>query len=435
MRLLIKNGLVVDPEDKISRVCDILVENGRISQLAQDINTDDAEVIDAGGKIVMPGIVDMHVHLREPGREDKETVESGTLAGLKGGVTSMLAMPNTQPTIDSSENIRLLKNIISRSARANVFICGAITRERLGKELSDIAGLKSEGALAISDDGSSVDNQELMSRALQAAKKENIAVICHCEDNSLSAGGVVNLGLTSTRLGLRGISRASEYQRVKRDIQLAREAGHPVHIAHVSCKESVELISLAKKNGIAVSAETAPHYFSLSEEATYGYDTNMKVNPPLRSKDDVSAVRQGLQEGVIDVIASDHAPHTDNEKDIEFERAEFGVIGLETMLAAAITELIDTGLLDWPALVTKLTYNPASVLRINKGRLKAGSEADLLVVSAGRQWRVKKQEFVSRSKNCAFLGRDLKGVVEYTILAGKVAYKDASADKSAKRQR
>jgi dihydroorotase len=435
MRLLIKNGLVVDPEDKISRVCDVLVENGRISQLAQDINSDDADIIDAGGKIVMPGIVDMHVHLREPGREDKETVESGTLAGLKGGVTSMLAMPNTQPAIDSIENIRLLKDIISRSARANVFICGAITRERLGKELSDIAGLKSEGALAISDDGSSVDDQELMLRALQAAKKENIAVICHSEDKSLSGGGVVNLGLTSTRLGLRGISRASEYERVKRDIQLAQRAGHPVHIAHVSCKESVELISSAKKNGIAVSAETAPHYFSLSEEAAYGYDTNMKVNPPLRSKDDVSAIRQGLQEGVIDVIASDHAPHTENEKDIEFERAEFGVIGLETMLAAAITELIDTGLLDWPGLVKKLTYNPASVLRINKGRLKAGSQADLLVVSADRQWRVKKQEFVSRSKNCAFLGRDLKGVVEYTILAGKVVYKDTSADKSAKRQR
>lgn len=435
MRLLIKNGLVVDPEDKISRVCDVLVENGRISQLAQDINSDDADIIDAGGKIVMPGIVDMHVHLREPGREDKETVESGTLAGLKGGVTSMLAMPNTQPVIDSIENIRLLKDIISRSARANVFICGAITRERLGKELSDIAGLKSEGALAISDDGSSVDDQELMLRALQAAKKENIAVICHSEDKSLSGGGVVNLGLTSTRLGLRGISRASEHERVKRDIQLAQRAGHPVHIAHVSCKESVELISSAKKNGIAVSAETAPHYFSLSEEAAYGYDTNMKVNPPLRSKDDVSAIRQGLQEGVIDVIASDHAPHTENEKDIEFERAEFGVIGLETMLAAAITELIDTGLLDWPGLVKKLTYNPASVLRINKGRLKAGSQADLLVVSADRQWRVKKQEFVSRSKNCAFLGRDLKGVVEYTILAGKVVYKDTSADKSAKRQR
>jgi dihydroorotase len=434
MQLLIKNGLVVDPEGKINKVCDILVDNGRISQLAGGIKSDAGEIIDASGKIVMPGIVDMHVHLREPGREDKETVASGTLAGLKGGVTSMLAMPNTQPAIDSIENIRLLKNIIGRSAQANVFICGSISRGRLGKELSDIAGLKTEGALAISDDGFSVDDQELMLKALQAARKENIAVICHCEDKSLSGGGVVNLGLTSTRLGLRGISSASEHERVKRDIHLAQKANHPVHIAHVSCKESVELISLAKKKGIPLSAETAPHYFSLSEEAAYGYDTNMKVNPPLRSKDDVSAVRQGLKDGTIDAIASDHAPHTENEKDIEFERAEFGVIGLETMLAAAVTELIDRGILDWPALVRKLTSNPARILGINKGMLKAGSQADLLVVSADRQWIVKKQGFVSQSKNCAFLGKSLRGIVEYTILAGKVAYKHtASADKSAER--
>jgi dihydroorotase len=422
VKILIKNGRVIDPANAMNEVCDILVENTKISKVAKNIKADADEIIDATNKIVMPGIVDMHVHLREPGREDKETVASGTKAALKGGVTAVLAMPNTLPAMDSVDNIRLLKGIIKKTANANVFIAGAITKARQGKELTDIAKLKKEGVVAISDDGSSVDSDELMLKANKLAKDQKVLVICHCEDKSLSSKGVVNLGVISTRLGLRGISNESEYKRVQRDIELARNAKCPVHIAHLSCKESVELIAKAKKKGIRVSAETAPHYFSLNEEAVLGYDTNMKVNPPLRSKDDASAIRQGLKDGTIDAIASDHAPHTANEKEIEFEYAEFGTIGLETMLAVSITELIITGVLDWVDLVKKLAFNPAKILGIDKGRLDIRYDADLIVVSPDKEWIVQKEEIVSKSKNSAFLGRKLRGVVEYTICRGRIAF-------------
>lgn len=424
-RILIKNGRIIDPANKVDALLDILVENSQISQVARDISGDAEKIIDAAGKIVLPGLVDMHVHLREPGREDKETVASATRAALKGGVTSVLAMPNTTPAIDGVENVALLKSIIKKTANANVFIAGAITRGRWGKELTDIAGLKKEGVVAISDDGASVDSDELLLEALKKAKKYKVLVICHSEDKSLSAKGVVNLGYTSTRLGLRGISKESEYKRVARDIALAEKAKAAVHIAHISCKESVELIAAAKKKGIAVTCETCPHYFSLNEEAALGYDTNMKVNPPLRSKEDVFAIREGLKNGVIDAIASDHAPHTQNEKDIEFERAEFGVIGLETELAVSITELVANNLLDWSALARKMCLNPAKILGINKGSLSIGADADIAVISADKEWIVKKQNFVSKSKNSAFLGRRLKGLVEYILYNGEIVYKNA----------
>lgn len=428
MKILLKNGYLVDPIDDTNEVCDILIEDSRILQIAKNINIASDKIIDATNKIIMPGIVDLHVHLREPGGEDKETIASGTKAALKGGITSLLAMPNTHPPIDNVDNLRLLKKIIKETAHSNVFIAGSITKARLGKELTEIAKLKKEGIVAISDDGASVDSDELMLAALQKAKKEKVLVICHCEDKSISAKGVVNLGLTSTRLGLRGISNESEYKRVQRDIRLAEKINYPVHIAHVSCRESIELIAGAKKKGIKISAETAPHYFSLSEEAVLGYDTNMKMNPPLRSKDDVEAIKEGLKDGTIDVIASDHAPHTDNEKDIEFERAEFGVVGLETILAASITELVKRGLLNWATLARKLSLNPAKILGINRGSLKVGAEADLVVVSADKEWVVEKERFISKSKNSAFLGKALTGVVDYTILSGKIVYKNKDAN-------
>ena len=424
MRLLIKNGRVIDPENNLDGVLDILVENSKISKVAKNIQADAERIIDAKDKIVMPGIIDMHVHLREPGREDKETIASGTKAAAKGGVTTVLAMPNTSPAIDSPENVNLLKSIIKDRALVNVFIVGAITKGRIGEELTDILALKKEGAIALSDDGSSVDNNQLMLEALKKAKEQNILVICHCEDKSLSRNGVVNLGLTSTRLGLRGIPKESEYKRVARDIGLAEKTGVPMHIAHVSCKESVELIAQAKQKGIKVTCEATPHHFSLTEEAILGYDTNMKVNPPLRSKADISAIKQGLKDGIIDMIASDHAPHTENEKDIEFERAEFGVIGLETELAVSITELVEPGLLDWSDLVRKLCLNPAKILGIDKGTLGTGKDADIVIVDPQKEWTVTKEKFVSKSKNSSFIGKKLKGIVECTILQGKIVYED-----------
>ena len=423
MKILIKNGHLIDPETKLDSVSDIMLDKGKISGIGKDLGASADTTIDAKGMLVLPGLVDMHVHLRQPGREDKETIASASLAALKGGITSLLAMPNTTPAIDTAAQVKLLKKIIAADAKNNVFICGAITRERAGKKLADIAAMKKEGAIALSDDGASVDDAQMMQQALKLAKENKILTSCHCEDKALSGAGVVNLGFTSTRLGLRGISRESEYARISRDIELAQKAGAPVHIAHVSCKESVEIIAQAKKKGLPVTCETAPHYFSLSEEALLDYDTNMKVNPPLRSKEDVAAIRDGLKAGVIDAIASDHAPHTESEKEIEFERAEFGTIGLETALAVGITVLIETNYLTWAELICKMSTNPAKILGLNKGTLRVGSDADVMIVDPRKEWLVEKANLISKSKNSAFLGRKLKGVVLYTICQGELAYR------------
>jgi dihydroorotase len=422
MKLLIKDGRVVDSANHLDARRDILVEGAKIAKVAQDIRCSGAEVIDAAGKIVLPGLVDMHVHLREPGREDKETIETGTAAALKGGVTSLLAMPNTSPAIDSAEQVKLLKEIIKRTARANVLISGTITKGRLGRELTDVAQLKKDGVIAITDDGASVDDQEVFAQALKEAKKQDLLVICHCEDKALSGKGVVNRGIVATRTGLRGISNESEYSRVERDIRLARQTGCRIHIAHVSCRESVEIIAKAKKEGVKVTAETCPHYLALNEEYVLGYDTNFKMNPPLRSKDDVAALKQALAGGIIDAIASDHAPHTENEKDIEFDRAEFGAVGLETELAVAICELVETKVLDWSALAQKMSLNPAKILGVDKGSLGEGKDADIIIIDPHEEWVAEKDRLLSRSKNSAFLGRRLKGMVTHTILQGKLAY-------------
>ncbi|MFA4993098.1 MAG: dihydroorotase [Candidatus Omnitrophota bacterium] len=420
MSMLIKGGRVIDPANKIDALLDILIEDNKISKVAKNIKAQASSIIDATGKIVAPGIIDMHVHLRQPGREDKETVATATAAAAKGGVTTVLAMPNTNPTMDCLESVELLKGIITKDARINVLICGAITRGRLGKELSDVAALKKSGVYAISDDGCSVDSDELMLKAFNEARQAGILTICHSEDKKLSGKGVINMGFNSTRLGLRGISNESEYKRVARDIELAEKAGAAVHIAHVSCRQSVEIIAKAKKRRVKLTCETAPHYFSLTEEELLGYDTNMKMNPPLRSCEDVAAIKQGLRDGTIDVVSSDHAPHTENEKDIEFERAEFGVTGLETELAVNITELIDSKLLDWSKLFEKMALNPAKILGLDRGSLSQGRPADIVIISADKEWAVKKNELISKSKNSAFLGRVLKGVVDYTICNGKI---------------
>ncbi len=426
MLTVVKNGRVVDPANNRDEVCDILVEGSVIADIGRGIAAKADRVIDASGRIVIPGIVDMHVHLREPGREDKETVASGTAAAARGGVTSLLAMPNTDPAVDSVDRVRLVKEIAGRDARVNVYICAAITLGRRGAEIVDVDALKGEGVVALTDDGASLDSEVLMREALRRAYACGLRVLCHCEDTALSCNGVVNFGLTSTRMGLRGISAASEYERVKRDVKLAQELHVPVHIQHVSCRQSVEIIAQAKKRGAAVTAETAPHYFALSEEAVLAFDPNMKMNPPLRGRDDVSAVKQGLCDGTIDVIASDHAPHTENEKEIEFERAAFGVTGLETELSVAVTELVHPGVLGWSALVDRMALSASRILGLRTGTLGKGVDADIVVVDPGREWVVEKNLCVSKSKNSPFLGKKLRGVVEYTLCAGKVAYENSA---------
>jgi dihydroorotase len=427
MNLLIKNGHIVDPENNIDGVFDILVDGHRIFKVDKEINSNVQEIIDASGKIVIPGLVDMHVHLREPGREDKETILSGTTAAAKGGVTSILAMPNTIPALDSPENLALLKAKIKESAKVNVFICAAITEGRRGKELTNFLSLKEHGAVALSDDGSSVDDADLVLEAFRKAKEAGIILSCHCEDKTLSNNGAVNLGFISTKLGLRGISRESEYKRIERDIKLAVKLSCPLHIAHISCLESVEVIAEAKRKGYKVTCETAPHYFTLTEEAVAGYDTNMKMNPPLRRENDLLAIKKALREGIIDAIASDHAPHTENDKEIEFDRAEFGVIGLETELSVAITELIESKVLDWKSLVEKMSLNPARILGLKKGSLSEGADADIVILDPDKEWVVEKSGFLSKSKNSCFLGKKLKGVVEYTICSGNIVYRNTVA--------
>lgn len=423
MKILIKGGRVVDAANNIDGVLDVLTDGSSIAKVAGDIKDRADETIDARGRIVMPGIVDMHVHLREPGREDKETVSSGTRAALKGGVTSLLAMPNTDPPIDSPERVTLLRGILEKKASANVFISAAITRSRRGEELVEIKGLKKAGAIAFTDDGSSVENAELFLKALETARDNNALLIEHCEDRNLSNNGVVNLGIVSTKMGLRGIPKEAEYSRVERDVRLAGECGASLHITHLSTKESVEIIAKAKKKGTKVTCEVTPHHLSLTEEAVLGYDANMKMKPPLCADTDRQALREALENGTIDIISSDHAPHTDNEKAIEFERAEFGVIGLETELAVAITELIHDKVLDWPGLVRSLCLTPSRILGITKGTLGMGADADIIVVDPQREWLVEKKSLVSKSKNSPFLGRVLKGAVDYTVLAGRIAYK------------
>ncbi|MCM8792604.1 MAG: dihydroorotase [Candidatus Omnitrophica bacterium] len=422
MRLIIRNSRVIDPLNNIDGIFDILIENGIISKISKEAKDRFDKVIDATNRITLPGLIDIHVHLREPGREDKETILSGTHAAAKGGITTILAMPNTDPPIDSVEKVRLVKEIIEKNAKIEVLISSAITLRREGKELVDMTRLKKEGIVAITDDGSSVDDPQLMRQAMLEAKKKNILVMLHCEDKSLSLKGVMNLGFISTCLGLRGIPKEAEFKRIERDLNLAKETDARIHITHISCKESVELIRKAKKEGLSLTCDTAPHYFSLTEEDLLDFDANKKVNPPLRTKEDVSAIKQAIREGVIDCIASDHAPHTEHEKEIEFENAEFGTIGLETELAVAITELIEPGIISWKELVRLFCVNPSYILGIEKRSLSPGKEANIIILDPQKEWIVKKEDFLSRSKNSAFLGKKLKGKVECTIYKGRIVF-------------
>jgi len=418
MKLVIKNGHVIDPANQIDQPGDVLIEDGKIAALANHLEAD-APTIDATGKVVAPGLVDMHVHLREPGYEYKETIATGTRSAALGGVTSVAAMPNTNPPLDNQAAIRFVREKAHSEGVVNVYPIGNITKGGEGKELAEIGDLYQAGAVAISDDGKPVMNAEVMRHAMEYARIFKLPVISHCEDINLAAGGVMHEGYMSTMLGLKGIPAAAETVMIARDLMLAKLTGAHIHIAHVSTQEGVELIRQAKRQGINVTAEVTPHHLTLTEENLINYDTNLKVNPPLRTAADVAALVEGLQDGTLDVIATDHAPHAIEEKEVEFNNAYFGMVGLETLLPLVITKLVQGQLLSLPAVLAKLTVNPARILGIAKGTLGIGADADILIFDPQATRTVDVNSFASKGKNSPFHGWTLQGVVD-TVLVGGV---------------
>lgn len=422
MKLLIKGGNLIDPVGKRVVISDMLVDQGKIAAVGPNLEANGAVVIEASGKMVAPGLIDMHVHLREPGFEASETIASGTLAAARGGFTSVACMPNTNPVADNSAVINFIIARAKEKGTVNVFPIGAITRGSRGEELCEMADLKEAGAVAVSDDGRSIASAAVMYHSAQYAGMVGLPMIVHCEDVSLSEKGVMHEGFVSTLLGLKGIPVAAEEIMVARDIILAHSAGCHLHIAHVSTAGSVRLIRRAKAEGVSVTAEAAPHHFTLTHEAVAGFNTNTKVNPPLRTAEDVNAVREGLRDGTIDVIATDHAPHAPEKKDVEYDNAAFGIVGLETAVGLVWTELVETGALTpWDA-VAKMTVNPARILGIAKGELSAGADADITIIDPALKWVVDPGRFAGKGRNTPFTGRPLIGSPVMTIVGGKIVF-------------
>lgn len=419
-KILIKNGRVIDPANKIDKILNILIEGNKIASLKKSPSTNCQKIIDASGKIVVPGLIDMHVHLREPGREDEETISSGTKAAAMGGITSVCCMANTNPCIDNVSGVHFILLKAKNEGVINIFPIGTITKELKGCELSEIGKMSKAGIVAISDDGKSVMNAQIMRRALEYAKTFNLPVIEHCEDSNLSQNGIMNEGKMSTILGLKGIPREAERIIVSRDIALAELTGAKLHIAHVSIKESIDLIRCAKQKGIKVTCETCPHYFTLTEEDIKKYNTNMKIKPPLRTHADVKAICSGLADGTIDCIVSDHAPHLDIEKNMEFNLAPFGIIGLETLLPLVFVELVEKKILSLPEAIKKITLNPATILGLKRGKLNVGEYADLTIIDPQMEINISPDFFHSKCKNSPFIGRKLKGFSITTIVNGKI---------------
>lgn len=423
MTTLIKSGRVINPAKKQDEVCDILIEDGIIKRCEGAISGEFDEVIDAGGMLVMPGLIDLHVHLREPGFEYKETIETGSKAAAKGGYTTICAMPNTKPATDSRETVRYIIDKAKEVSPINVLVVGAVTKGQAGKELSDIEGMKEEGICAISEDGKSVMNAGLYREAMEKAKELNIPVMAHCEDINMVCKGAINKGAKSEELGVRGISNAVEDVIVARDILIAKETGARLHLCHCSTVDSERMVREAKAEGLPVTAEVCPHHFTLCEEDITSNDANYKMNPPVRSRKDLETLRNGLKNDVFDVISTDHAPHSAEEKSRSIETAPFGIVGSETAVALTMTELVHTGLINYMQMAEKMSYGPARVLGIPKGTLNEGAVADITIIDPDREYEIDADSFVSMGKNTPFNGYKAKGMVVRTIVAGKTAYK------------
>lgn len=422
MRYIIKGGRVIDPSQQLDEVLDILIDDGRIAALGKGLAAENAEVIDAGGKVVAPGLIDLHVHFREPGLTYKEDIASGSRAAARGGVTTVVCMPNTDPVVDHPALVKYVMEKGRAVGLTNVLTTGCITKGMKSEELSEIGDLKEAGAVAITDDGRPVLSSGLMRRALEYAKMFDMPVMSHSEDLSLVDGGSMNEGETSTRLGLRGIPKTAESVAVSRDVLIAEETGARLHVCHVSTKNSIEAVRAAKKRGAKITCETAPHYFSLTDKACEGFCTNAKMNPPLRDAEDVAAVIEGLMDGTIDAIATDHAPHHRDEKEVEFDKALNGIVGLETSLPLGITHLVRPGKLTLSQLIEKMSTVPAKIIGIDRGSLQQGKIADLVLFDPEEKYIIHGDDFASKGRNTPFDGHEVYGKVLMTISEGKVVY-------------
>ncbi|HEU4697989.1 MAG TPA: dihydroorotase [Gemmatimonadales bacterium] len=425
--ILIRGGRVIDPARGADAVADVFLVDGRVEAVGTNIRPEasDVETIDATGLVVAPGFIDLHTHLREPGNEDVETIASGAMAAAAGGYTAVCAMPNTDPVTDNQAAVGFVKAQGERARKARVYPIGAISIGEKGQQLAEFGEMVAAGAVAVSDDGKPVVSSHLMRTALEYARTFGIPVADHCEDPSLTAGAAMHEGIVSTRLGLKGYPSAGEAIMVARDILLAELTGGHVHLCHLSCRESVELVRRAKEKGLRVTAEVCPHHFTLTHEAVEGYDTNAKMSPPLREAEDREALRQALKDGTIDCIATDHAPHHYDAKEREFDDAPNGIIGLETALPLAVSELVEPGLLTLPELVLRMSTMPARIFNLPGGTLLSGAPADVVVFDPAVEWEVRPEVFFSKSRNTPFGGRRVRGRAEVTIVGGEVVYRRA----------
>lgn len=423
MGTLIRNGRVIDPASGKDGIYDILVEDGMIAGVDASIPKGDNDIIDAAGCFVMPGLVDLHVHFREPGFEYKETIKTGSMAAAHGGVTTVFPMPNTKPVIDSVDMYDKVQTIIDRDAVVNVHQVASVTLRQQGETPVDVAALKKAGCIAISEDGKSVMNSQVYREAMKAAAAEDVLVMAHCEDKNLVNGGALNEGVASRRYHVNGITNAVEDVIVARDILLSKETGCRLHLCHCSTADSVKLIKAAKDEGLKVTGEVCPHHFMLCDEDIIEDNADYKMKPPLRSRADMEAVREGLRNGTMDVISTDHAPHSAEEKAKPIGAAPFGITGIETSLCLTYTGLVLTGILTPMQMVEKMSYNPAKIAGIDRGTLLPGRPADIIIVNVDDEIVIDRNNFVSKGHNTPFDGYKVKGIVEYTIVGGKIVYK------------
>lgn len=425
MTLLIKNGRVLNPSNGQDCVADLLIRDGSIAEISPQISESADREINAAGCFVMPGFIDLHVHLRDPGFEYKETVATGAAAAARGGFTTIVAMPNTKPAADNPDVIRYVHNKAQSTSKVNVLQAGAVTQKMAGEQLSDIEGMVQAGSPAISEDGKSVMDASLMQQAMRIANQLDIPVLSHCEEKTLLHGGVVNDDENAAKNGLPGISNLVENMIAVRDVMLAKDTGAKLHLCHCSTKESVEIVKLARERGVRISAEACPHHFTLSSDDMVPGDTNFKMNPPLRTREDVQALRGGLRDGIIDVIATDHAPHSQSDKNDSMLRAPFGIIGLETAAALAYTELVLGGYLTPMQMAERMSLRPAQVLGLDKGSIEPGKSADIVIFDPEVTYEIHAADFASKSRNTPFHGRRVTGAVRVTIAGGEVIYQSA----------